>query len=107
MAPYPSFLAAEMESTCHSYSTQLFCFWFSIASQGVMFQHQQKKINIIFTKNTILTSWEDKLGTPTMSLLSPKKPWNWFLDKNLVYQYYILKIIPELIIWLLEVTNAL
>lgn len=58
-APYPSFLAAELESTCYSYSTQVFCFWCSITSQGVMLQHQQKKINIILMKNAILTSWED------------------------------------------------
>ena len=30
------------------HSTEVFCFWFSIASQGVMFQHQQKNINIIY-----------------------------------------------------------
>ena len=35
-----------------------FAFAFSITSQGVKFQHLQKKINIVFTKSTILTSCE-------------------------------------------------
>ena len=48
------FWQQKLGSTCYSYRTQIFCFWFSQPSEGVMFQHEQKKMNIIFMENTIL-----------------------------------------------------